>query len=162
MYETIYDSYAILSWIFHRAVWYSGDCCGPWASCFLIHILLHICLGEFWFRSQKLISKYRGIQNDIIRSSNHCPVLDFYFLVVMNALQMLNHFHLGLKVVIFNLISVPFCFVFRLNKLGVIAFCFDHFVVMIYYKTYRIGSFCLHAKKMLSQIILARNLIVFV
>lgn len=32
---------------------------------------------------------------------NHRPVIDIYYLVVMNALQMLNHFHLGLKVVRF-------------------------------------------------------------
>lgn len=50
---------------------------------------------------------------------NNCPVMDIYLLVVMNALRMINHFHLGLRLLVFNLISVSFCFVFRLNRLGV-------------------------------------------
>lgn len=42
---------------------------------------------------------------------NHPPILDFYFLVVMNALQMLNHFHLGLRLLVFNPIHfLLFCF----------------------------------------------------
>lgn len=55
---------------------------------------------------------------------NYCFVIDIYFLVVMNVLRMINYFYLGLRLLVFNLILVFFCFVFRLNRLGVSSILF--------------------------------------